>query len=411
MQLTRRALAGVVAVALAGGEPMARAQPGAAPPAPAPAPAPADAAPPAAPSPPPPPPAADPARADYDDAFKAMVAGDFPRAIVGFDGVAARTTDPQLAASARELARLARELVARKVTLSAPGAAAAARAEAEAEERDSGRVSFTVWNTFYGIYGATVLDVDADVSDARVVILSLTAGAAIGLFGSYYGTKGRTMTGAMADAYSLGMIEGVGNASLLLEPLWPSVDAKQAVTTIFLSAGAVGAAGAAYAYYERPTRGQVSLASTVSILGIVSTGVGFALVQPSNLDGDTALTMLAGGLDVGLAAGFAFGKDVDWSLGRARLVQLGALLGGLTGLAAGALLTGTGTEDNDVRLMAGTTLAGMWGGLAVGIRATRGMKPDPRYRGLPDAAATTPSAMLGPMAVRHGGGLTLSGVW
>ena len=341
-----------------------------------------------------------------------MVAGDFARAIVGFDGVAARTTDPELAASARELARLGRQLIAHHATLSttAAPAAAAAAAEAAAEERESGRVSFTVWNTFYGIYGGVLFDVDADVSDARLVILSLTAGAAIGLFGSYYATKGRTMTGAMADAYSLGMMEGVGNAALLIEPINPDVSAKGVVTTLFLSAGAVGAAGATYAYYARPTRGQVSLAGTVSILGIVSTGVGFALVQPSGLSGDTALTMLAGGLDAGLAAGFAFGKDVDWSLGRARLVQLGALLGGLTGVAAGALLTGTGSGDNDIRLAAGTTLAGMWGGLAVAIRATRGMKPDPRYRG-GTAAPATSSAMIGPMPLRGGGGLAISGVW
>jgi hypothetical protein len=347
-------------------------------------------------------------RADYDDAFAAMLAGDFTRAAVGFDGVAARAQDHDLAAAAREMARLAHEMIARNLKLQLPGATTAAAA-APTEEKDEGRTNFVVLTTIYSLYAGEVVIDDANISDFRVGIVTVTGTTALGLFGSLYGTRGRTMTGAMGDAYSLGMIEGVVNAGLLVEPAHLDHSSEEVQTTLLLSGAAGGAVGLLYGYEVAPTRGQLSFAGTLSMLGFASTGLSFGIIQPKSLDGNTALTMMAGGTDLGLAAGLVLGKDLDWSVSRGRIVQLGALLGGLAGLAAGALITGANANsDDDTRILTGATLAGVWGGFAIAVHASNGMVVDPRYAVAP-AASPGPQAQLAPMAVHGGAGLALVG--
>ena len=352
------------------------------------------------------PPAADTAaRADYDDAFAAMLAGDFSRAAVGFDGVAARAQDRELAAAAREMARLAHEMIARNLRLELPGAAAPV-APGAVEEKDEGRTNVVVLTTLYSIYAGEVVIDDANIDDFRVGIVTVTGTTALGLFGSLYATRGRRITGAMGDAYSLGMIEGFTNAGLLIEPAHLDHSSEEVQTTLALAGAGGAAAGMLYAYETEPTRGQLAFAGTLSLLGYASTGLSFGIIQPSSLDGNTALTMIAGGGDLGLAAGLVLGKDLDWSVSRGRIVQLGSLLGGLAGLAAGALITGANANsDDDTRVLTGATLAGVWGGFAIAIRASNGMAVDPRYATAPAA----PHAQIAPMPVRSGAGLAIVG--
>jgi hypothetical protein len=348
------------------------------------------------------------ARADYNDAFDALVAGDFGRAAVGFASVAARTQDPNLAAAARELARLAQTYVERKAALTTT-AAPAQVAPGPVEEKDEGRTSFIVLTTMYSLYvGEVIVDV-TNVSDFRTGIVTITATTAAGLLGSLYGTRGKTMTGAMADSYSLGMVEGFVNAGLLVEPIGLTNSSEQVQTTLALSGAAGGIAGLLYGYELKPTRGQVSFAGTLSLLGFASTGLSFGIFLPKSLNGDTALTMMAGGTDVGLAAGLVIGHDLDWSVSRGRIVQLGSLLGGLGGLAAGALITGAdASSDDDARILTGLTLAGMWGGFALSTIESRSMTPDPRYD---PALSGGVHAQLAPMPLRGGGGLAIVGTF
>ena len=348
------------------------------------------------------------ARADYNDAFDALVAGDFGRAAVGFASVAARTQDRDLAAAARELARLAQTYVDRKASLTT-SKPVAPTAPGPVEEKDEGRTSFIVWTTLYSLYAGEVIVDDANISDFRAGIVTITASTAVGLLGSLYGTRGVTMTGAMADSYSLGMIEGFVNAGLLVDPVGLTGSSEKVQTTLLLSGAAGGIAGLAYGYEVAPTRGQVAFAGTMSLLGFASTGLSFGLIQPSSLSGDTALSIMAGGTDVGLAAGLALGGDLDWSVSRGRIVQLGSLLGGLAGLAAGALITGANAgSDDDTRILTGMTLAGVWGGFAVSTIESRSMTPDPRY----DPALTGGvHAQLSPMPLRGGGGLAIIGTF
>lgn len=350
-------------------------------------------------------PGSDPARADYDAAFQAFVGGDLAGAASAFDGVAARTQDPQLAASARELARLARELQARHVTLATPGAASAAAA---ADDSDQGRTTVIVTSTLYSVYAGIALDAIANVDDAKSATVIVMGTTTAGLVASVYATRDRRITGGMGDAYSLGMFEGAANALLLIHPVSNDASANTWLTTTLVATAAGAGIGIAYADATQPTRGQIGFASTLSLMGVATAWLGTGVVQPSSLSADGALVLTATGLDVGLAAGLTFGKDLDWSASRAQRVQLGAIVGGILGGGIGFLATDQSTSsDNNVRLVTGAALAGAWGGLALATHLTDGMRADPRYGATSPPRTTT----IAPMPLQRGGGLAVIGTF
>jgi hypothetical protein len=352
----------------------------------------------------PPVPAASPDQAQaYDRAFHALLDGDVAGAAATFDDLAAHAQDPGLAARARELGRLSHEMLARGLRLVAGGAAT--KNELESEDQVDGRTSFIVWSTMYSLYGGIVVIDDANISDVRAGILTVTATTAAGLFGSYFATKDQTMTGAMADSYSLGMIEGFANAGLLVHPVGLTGSSERVQTTLLVSGAAGAGIGLAWGSGGKPTRGQVAFAGTLSLLGFASTGLGLGLLHSNGMSEDTVLWTMAGGLDGGLAAGIGFGSDVDWSVSRGRLIQLGTLLGALTGAAGGFLIIGGNSSSSDSgRLISGTTLAGLWGGFALAAHLTRDMLKDRRYQ-------TAPSTQLAPMPVPGGGGVSVVGAF
>jgi len=349
--------------------------------------------------------AADLGSTDYDAAVEVLLAGDLGTAAARLDDIAARARDPELVTKARELARLARAMIARKIAWTPRAGTGEPRdVDADTDDKVDGRTSFVVWSTLYGLYGGLVIIDDANVDDTRAAILTVTGTTAIGLFGSYLASRDRTMTGAMADAYSLGMIEGAANVALLAHPLGLRDD-QGILTGVLLGSGAVAAGGLVYGANTNITRGQVAFAGTLSMLGAASTALGIGVGNP-HMSTDPWLTTVAIGTDAGLVAGLGFGhgRDLNWSVSRGRIVQLGVLLGGLAGLAAGALINGgDGHGDDTTRLICGTTLAGIWGGFGIAWRATANMRPDRAY--------TRPqtTTMLAPMMVPGGAGAMLTG--
>jgi hypothetical protein len=354
----------------------------------------------------------------FDAAFEAMLRGDFATASAGFKALAAGAATPERRASSTDLARLADELQARggRLTFSAaPGAPIAAAptpsvvAVSEDDTRDGGRASFVITTTMASFYSGFVLLDLLDTDDIRTGTLVVMGSTAGGVVGSLYGTKGRTMTGGMADAWRLGLFAGVGNALLLAGPfgLYESTTNSSEKVNSFVLASGWGAAtaGLLVADSVRPTRGQVTVIETFGLMGIASTLLSLAIVQPNDLDGDAFMTITAVGLDGGLAAGAAFGSTLDWSHSRARYVELSATLGGLAGVGTSLLLLTDSGGDNTVRAAAGITLAGLWGGFALGAHLTRDMAPDYRFR---RAQATT---MVSPTSIRNAPGLALAGTY
>ncbi|HWN67778.1 MAG TPA: hypothetical protein VNM90_09060 [Haliangium sp.] len=369
-------------------------------------------------------------RALYERAYADLLAGRFDAAIAGFDQVAASDPDPGQRVAARELARLARELGARGVQFAvapapgeplAPGAAPAPgeplatgaapapgdslKIEPGWEDPAAGRTSFVISTTLAGAYGGIVfVDLLDIIDDFRPTLGAVLGGTAVGFLGSYYGSRGQPISEAMADAYSLGMTLGAGNALLLSFPL--GIDQSENVQLFtFGSLALAGAGGMWLAHDARPTRGQVFLTNITSMLGLATAGLGLLIVQPEFDSEDPAFLTLVGGLDAGTATGLALVPRVDWSLSRARLIGLGTFLGGLMTWGATALLTGTDSDgDGVVRLWSASGLLGLWGGFGLSTHLTRRMEPDPRYL---DEAAT--STLVMPLAVPGGLGLGVSG--
>ncbi len=379
------------------------AQPGA--PAPAPAPSPP-------PGPPPPPeqerlPAPPPdVTAIYQHAFAALLANDLAAASAGFAAAAASATDPELRGAARELGRLADELAARQGRIVLGATTTTPPPHGDREDPDEGRAGIIVTSTLASIYAGVVFSDLADTSDARAVTGIIVGTTGLGFLASLYGTRGRTISGGTAEAYSLGMLLGAANGLLLAEPFGASTS-EQWQTTIFGGMALAAGAGFYYGHTRKPTRGQVSFAGTMATMGVATVGLGLIVTLPDIDDPDNVLIAMAGGLDAGAAAGLVLGRDLTWSAGRARLVWLGALLGGLGGLATGVLLFGDGESDNgdtEARVAAGLTLGGAWGGLLLGARLTRNMRPDTRYRSL---AALDHHVV--PIAMPHGAGLGIAG--
>jgi hypothetical protein len=360
------------------------------------------------PMPPPPPqtapiapqPIVDPTANDYDQGFRLLADGHPEQAATIFNQVAAQSPDPLRAASARELARLATTLSEKHARYTMGTADQKLKAELAADDNDDGRTSFITFSTLYGLYAGVVLIDDFDISDFRAGIATVAATTAVGLLGSYFGTKDVRITGAMGDAYGVGMMFGVANAALLIEPIDNGVTDKEAFTTVLIAGGVGGVLGLEFAAQAEPTRGQVSFASTLGILGFASTGLAIAIAQPDG-DGDHLLVAMAGGMDLGLTAGLVVGKDLDWSVSRGRIVTLGTLLGGLAGAAGGALIVGSDPSNDGDRVIAAATLIGTWGGFGLTTHLTSDMRPDRRY-----AQSTT---QLTAIPVRNGMGLGFTG--
>jgi hypothetical protein len=351
----------------------------------------------------------DPARATYDQAMAALLANDLTSAANGFSAAAGSAIDPELRGAARAMATFVAELSARHGRLLL-GAEITGTRDTTRDDPDEGRAGIVVTTTLASIYAGAVISDLADTGDARAITSMIVGTTSLGFAASLYGTKGRTIYGGTAEAYWLGMMLGAGNGLLLAEPAGAETSEEWNVTVLG-SMALVSAAGFYYGQTAKPTRGQVSFAGTMATMGIATVGLGTVIVQPDIDSGDGLLLALAGGLDAGAAGGLVLGRNLDWSPGRARLVWLSALLGGLTGLAGAVLLYGdpdddTDDDNNNARIAAGMVLAGAWGGLYLGAHFTRNMKPDARYRVAPAIVDH-----IVPIAVPHGGGVGYATTW
>ncbi|RMH42576.1 MAG: hypothetical protein D6689_07755 [Deltaproteobacteria bacterium] len=353
----------------------------------------------------------------YDAAFDALVRGDLDAAIAGFDAVAAATADPERRAAARELARLARALKQRAAS-AAPGARppsprpahtpktppAEPTGDVDSSDR-SGRIEFVTVTTLTGTYAGVVLLSIFDVEDFRAGTLLVTGTTAAGLFGSYFATKDRRITTGMADAYTAGVTLGALNGALLSAPLGLH-DTDDALSFVLGTTVAGGAAALALADRMHPTRAQSSLTLTLSIAGLSTAGLGMVIADYEPSDDDTALLVLAGGLNAGMVAGMVAARDLDWSHSRGRLVALSTFLGALGGVASGALVVGEPDDDAESRILAATTLGGLWAGFGLGAYLTRDMQPDPRF-----GAAAGQQVAVYPSAIDGKLGLAVAGTF
>jgi hypothetical protein len=347
----------------------------------------------------------------YDAAFEALVKGDYDTAMRGFDDVAARSVEPDRRAGARELSRYARRMKdAQKLGV--------VDQHGRMKLDNGGRPYFVVETTLASFYSSFVLLDIFNVDSFRPSVALVTGVTAAGFVGSLFGSEHFRVSNGTSEAYFVGLWTGLGNGLLLGPKLGISPDTtsgsgdgevNQNYLTFGLATMALGGAAGAYIGHEyEPTTAQARFTGNLAASGGLTVLLGYGVIHPTDVSGETLTALVGVGIDVGLGVGISVAPKLDWSTARTTYVTLGEYLGGLGGFAAAALIGG---DSNDTsRLVSGSTLIGLWGGFALSAYLTRNMEPDRRYGGKDESASTR--WQLAPVQLGRGAtGLGVAGVF
>lgn len=262
-------------------------------------------------------------------------------------------------------------------------AAVTARGRLSAAPRDRleriSRVELQVFGTLYGSWLGIAVPAAFGAEGPEAYGAGLLIGGPGGLFGSRAMQRARPMSEGQARAISWGGIWGTwqgGGWSEVLgfgtdeicEPNF-CYDTGESSEEIFASMIVGGLAGIVTGALiaRNPVRSGVSSgAQGGSIWGTIYGALGAVLVDP-DADGNGALTtaLIAG--NVGLLAGGALAAKYDMSRSRIRVINLGALAGGVGGLGLDLLFQ----PDSDRTLVAIPLLTSLIG-LGIAVNSTRG---------------------------------------
>lgn len=249
-----------------------------------------------------------------------------------------------------------------------------------ARDLSDGRTEFIVTSTIGSLYAGVVLVDVLDLDEVRPVVGTLLLTTAAGFTASLYTSRGLGLRAADGEAYSLGVIWGAASGGLLAAA-FEFQDSATAQATVLAGGILGGFSSLALSRTVLPTRGQVGVVSTAMPLGFATAMLTTVFMQDTNLQFRSVALMWFGGLQAGTIAGVMLAPDLDWSASRARLTLLGGGLGGLVGWGVAALATGTnGDGSTTSKIWAGSALAGIWGGVALGAWLTEDMAPDPNWR-------------------------------
>jgi hypothetical protein len=265
-----------------------------------------------------------------------------------------------------------------------------------------------------GLLASIDLVVRQDI-DANVGTWMILGGIGGGIGLGYLLDQRFQIDAGAAHATTLGLLLGITNGALLIEPTGYSNGSS--IMGLLTAGSALGAAGGfAYGQLVHLDGPQVTFASNVALLGITTAALGSITGSTNSKFGGWEDGTLAFGLDGGALAGLLIAPHLHWSAHRANIVFLstfvGALAGGLVAGLAENPSTSSNTSNNDVDAAALT--AGLWGGFALGILLTRDatgapVGPVPPVGTTSAASVSTPTLVpwigghgeTGAMAVGH----------
>lgn len=348
-------------------------------------------------------------RSFYERGKAAMATGSFPLAARMLNDVARQAPDPALQRQARELADLASYWSYNRYILTPPTNTLPPSMRpkmALPDERSIDELAFLytntlIWGTGFGV----VVGFNADSGSASSFFLPAIGMSALGVgavaladvkFGPLpYGvpqsiTSGMYM-GFEAGFYLAGILEGERVITRDEEKIFPGL-VWGSMTAGMLIGGLVSAT-------NPTTPGRASFTSSGALWG----GLFTSLVTVGFLDGrfDSApfVTGLIGAAAGGVTTGI-LGNSVSPSIARVRLIDVGAIGGGLVfgGLYASI------ADRFDGQALAFLTSAGIVAGIGTSAYLTRDMARDEPRRGNPSKAA---SRRMSPYMMPQQGGGTL----
>lgn len=260
-----------------------------------------------------------------------------------------------------EVAEAIYVLLAEQYGATPAGIEARARLTAPADQRIEriSRVELQVFGTLYGLWLGVAVPVAFGADDPEAFGAGLLLGGPIGFFGSRAALRARPLSEGQARAISWGGIfgtwQGFGWAELLnfgQEEIcsefgcYDSGDNQEELFASMIIGGLAGiTTGAIIA--RNPVRSGVSSGAQAgsiwaSIYGAMISGI----VDSDNGDAALASALVAG--NVGLLAGAGLAARYDMSRSRIRVINLGALLGGLGGVGIDLLVQ---PDDEEVALL------------------------------------------------------------
>jgi hypothetical protein len=272
----------------------------------------------------------------------------------------------------RAVARRVFELC-QKVRAERPGVPVGPGAPAGAGELDrSGRGKLVFGGILYGIWAGIAVDILAEISDGRAVVLPPLLGGGAGLAIALLTTETGEITSAQAWARMTGF--DYGTYSGLIWGAAADTDEKVVVGSALVTGLAGGIGGIVLTRGLHPLQGDVELVRSGGLWGFATGGLLAGIVQPET--SRAVFTMMGLGIDGGLAIGLALSQVYDLPRNRVLFMDTGALGGGLVGVAAAILAMGAPDNDNQRRVLAGSALAGMYAGMATALYLTRNMQLD-----------------------------------
>ncbi len=245
-----------------------------------------------------------------------------------------------------------------------------------------------------GVLAATDLAVRQDISNGNAVTLLILGGLAGGGGVGYLLTQKYPIDSGSAHATTIGLMLGIANGALLVEPTdYHDASSIMGLLTLGSVAGATG--GFIYGQHADLTSGQSMFVGNLMLLGSSTALLTAVTANRDGTYGSFENTTLAIGLDGGAVAGALIAPHLDWSPRRAKYVFASTFVGALVGgLLAGAIAKprNGSTSDTNASLVTGAMTAGLWGGFGLGILMTKDSGVDPRYMAPASAGSATASA-------------------
>lgn len=277
------------------------------------------------------------------------------------------------------------------------GTSAAAEARArlgaapnERLERIS-RVELQVFGTTYGLWLGIAVPIALGADDPEAFGAGLLIGGPLGLFGSRAALRAYPLSEGQARAVSWGGIwgtwQGLGWAEVFdlgVEEVcdefgcFPAEDNQEEIFASMIVGGLAGI-GAGALIARNPVRSGVSSGAQGGSMWGSAYGAMVAGMLDREGDAILVTSLIAG--NVGLLAGAALAAKHDLSRSRVRMINLGALVGGVGGVGIDLLV-----QPDDEETALGIPLVTSLAGLAIAAHTTRNSAPDP---GDPDGAGAS----------------------
>ncbi|MEP6861422.1 MAG: hypothetical protein ABJE66_12415 [Deltaproteobacteria bacterium] len=232
-----------------------------------------------------------------------------------------------------------------------------------------------------GVLAAADLAVRQDVTNGNAITFLILGGVAGGGGAGYLLTQKYSINAGAAHATTIGLMLGLANGALLIQPAdYHDAASIMGLLTVGSLAGAAG--GFIYGQNADLTDGQSLFVGNLMLLGSSTAALTAVTANRDGAYGSFENTTLALGLDGGAVVGALVAPHLDWSPRRAKIVFASTFVGALAGgLLAGMIAKPRNgdTTDTNASVVTGAMTAGLWGGFGLGILITRDQPVDPKY--------------------------------